>query len=241
MTLMASVEAPTGRFGGQWGDHSMSSHVPPQAGVGATTVLVVSSYPVTRRGLEALLAEGNSECRVWAVASAPEANVLAATVQPSVIVIDGQLCQPVTAGAMCADLLAAAPAARLIVVASTANPATIRRCIVAGALVCLSPESDESVFKEAFAMARRGQRYVDARVAHALACNDDALMAVGSSRLTPRERDVLQLLSEGCSNRTISARLTISEKTVKGHVSSVLAKLNAPSRLAAALMAPTVL
>lgn len=53
---------------------------------------------------------------------------------------------------------------------------------------------------------------------------------VGSEPLTPRESEVLALLSQGAANRKIAQRLGISEHTVKFHVSSVLAKLGAGSR-----------
>lgn len=55
--------------------------------------------------------------------------------------------------------------------------------------------------------------------------------------LTPREREVLALLGEGLTNRQISRRLVISEKTTKHHVGSVLRKLGVPDRTQAALVA----
>ena len=55
--------------------------------------------------------------------------------------------------------------------------------------------------------------------------------------LTPRERDVLELLAAGCRNHEIARRLGMSEKTVRNHVSQVLMKLQVPDRTAAALKA----
>ena len=55
--------------------------------------------------------------------------------------------------------------------------------------------------------------------------------------LTPREREVLELLATGCRNHDIARRLTMSEKTVRNHVSQVLMKLHVPDRTAAALRA----
>jgi len=57
------------------------------------------------------------------------------------------------------------------------------------------------------------------------------------SELTPRERDVLELLSAGCRNHEIARRLSLSDKTVRNHVSQVLMKLQVPDRTAAALKA----
>ena len=55
--------------------------------------------------------------------------------------------------------------------------------------------------------------------------------------LTPREREVLELLALGCRNHEIARRLAMSEKTVRNHVSQVLIKLQVPDRTAAALKA----
>jgi len=53
-------------------------------------------------------------------------------------------------------------------------------------------------------------------------------------RLTPRELDVLRCVAEGLTNRLVAAELSISVETVRSHVSNILAKLEAPSRTAAA-------
>jgi DNA-binding NarL/FixJ family response regulator len=55
--------------------------------------------------------------------------------------------------------------------------------------------------------------------------------------LTPRERDVLELLAVGCRNHEIARRLGMSEKTVRNHVSQILLKLQVPDRTAAAIKA----
>lgn len=58
-----------------------------------------------------------------------------------------------------------------------------------------------------------------------------------SPKLTPREREVLQLIAQGMSNKRIAAAMGIAEKTVKTHAGSVFAKLNVRDRVQAALLA----
>ena len=85
---------------------------------------------------------------------------------------------------------------------------------------------------------RAGETVIDPRIAQRLA--KELLGRRSSStdvHLTTRERDVLHLIAEGCSNRAISERLQLSEATVKGYVSSLLYKLGVSSRLEALVRA----
>jgi len=60
---------------------------------------------------------------------------------------------------------------------------------------------------------------------------EDHAPAIGAPRLTPREREVLDLLAAGASNREIAQRLVLAESTAKGHVAALLEKFGARSRL----------
>jgi len=74
-------------------------------------------------------------------------------------------------------------------------------------------------------------------VCHREALAAPALAAVAGTPLTSREREILEMMAEGASNRLIAARLAISRHTVKFHVASVLAKLDAGSRTEAVALA----
>lgn len=81
------------------------------------------------------------------------------------------------------------------------------------------------------------RRVLDRARATARSADPGADVAAALEQLTPREREVLAALGEGLSNAQIAARLFISEPTAKSHVSRVLAKLGAPSRMRAAVIA----
>ncbi len=76
-----------------------------------------------------------------------------------------------------------------------------------------------------------GEFVIDPRIAKQLAQEAVTGEPKGTMNLTEREQDVLALLAQGCSNRTIAQQLVLSETTVKGYVTDVLHKLDASSRL----------
>jgi DNA-binding NarL/FixJ family response regulator len=111
--------------------------------------------------------------------------------------------------------------------------AEIRDCLQVGANGCLLKDTAEVDLAAAVRAVLAGQTFIDPRIAQKLALELVAAPGDGGVHLTAREREVLALLAEGCANKVIAARLTISETTVKGYVSSLLEKLDARSRLEA--------
>jgi DNA-binding NarL/FixJ family response regulator len=211
-------------------------------GTHAGLLLVVSPYALVRRGLQAVLSERGLLVRVEGVATATEALSAAARTSPSMIAVDAAAVPPESLSLICQDLLRAAPDSKIIVIAAPMNMHAFHSCFNSGILAWVCPDSDDLAITTALEMAHRGQRFVDPRVAlGSVTVHPSMKTHQAAHALTRRECEVLTLLSEGCSNRSISSRLTISETTVKGHVSSILAKLGAESRLEAALMAPQLL
>jgi len=93
-------------------------------------------------------------------------------------------------------------------------------------------------FMEALRSVARGERYVSREVIENYSrAADDTVAADPLELLTPREREVLYWLAHGCANAEISAKMVLSEKTVKNHVSHILRKLAFTDRTKAAALA----
>jgi DNA-binding NarL/FixJ family response regulator len=82
-----------------------------------------------------------------------------------------------------------------------------------------------------------GHSYVDPRIAGGLLRNSVSRGRVDVNELSAREVEVVKLIAEGLANKEISARLHLSEKTVKNHISRIFSKLNVNARTQAAVHA----
>ena len=103
----------------------------------------------------------------------------------------------------------------------------------------LLKDSSYDELKEAIDVVISGNTYIQPSLLPALneSMEDYALDKEKIECLTKRERDVLRLISEGCSNKKISDELTISERTVKNHISHIFRKINVEDRTQAAVFA----
>lgn len=103
----------------------------------------------------------------------------------------------------------------------------------------LLKDSSYDELKEAIDVIISGNTYIQPSLLPALneSMEDYALDKERIECLTKRELDVLRLISEGCSNKKISDELTISERTVKNHISHIFRKINVEDRTQAAVFA----
>ena len=103
----------------------------------------------------------------------------------------------------------------------------------------LLKDSSYDELKEAIDVVISGNTYIQQSLLPALneSMEDYALDKEKIEWLTKRELDVLQLISKGCSNKKISDELTISERTVKNHISHIFRKINVEDRTQAAVFA----
>ncbi len=129
--------------------------------------------------------------------------------------------------------------ARVCVLSSHLRPEIMNRCLALDALGFVVKDIPPSELVRAIKIVASGAMYVDPRVAGALlAKRASAGSRVGDlAELSARETEVIGLIADGLSNKEISARLHLSEKTVKNHVSKIFSKLNISARSQAAVHA----
>ena len=209
-------------------------------------VLIVDDHPVVRRGLRVLLEVQDGIEVVGEAGEGPTALKLAAEHHPDVILLDLKL--PGLDGlAVLAELRARQDHARqdharqdhqtkILVLTSVTDPVAAGRAMREGAAGVLYKDVDPDALVRAIRAVHDGHLLLAPEAAGTL-----LQPATGQNRgldaLTAREREVLAELAKGRSNREIARALNVSEKTVKAHVSSVLAKLGVQDRTQAALFA----
>ena len=198
------------------------------------SVLIVDDHPVVRRGLRVLLEVAGGIEVAGEAGDGDTALALAAEHTPDVILLDLKL-PGVDGIAVLAALKARDSAARVLVLTSATEPALASLALRSGAAGLLYKDVDPDALVRAIRSVHDGHLLLAAEAAGTLV--RPAGQAAGLDALTSREREVLAELTRGRSNREIARALRISEKTVKTHVSSVLAKLGVQDRTQAALLA----
>jgi DNA-binding NarL/FixJ family response regulator len=206
----------------------MSAAVPP------IRVMVVDDHAVLRQGLMKLLA-GNPDIDVVAEASGgEEVAALVGEAAPDVILMD--LSMPDVDGVEATRrALAVRPEARVVMLTSFSEPEHVNAALDAGAIGYILKDAAPEEIVQAVKAAARGEAPFSARAASAL-LQRRAQKRTGED-LTPREREVLELVGQGLANKQISRKLGIREKTVKAHLTSVFQRIGVSDRTSAALWA----
>lgn len=193
-------------------------------------MLVVDDHPVVRAGLAAIIGTQRDMLVVGQAADGDEALVVFARERPDVTLMDLRL--PGLSGIdLAARLQADRPGAPIIMFTSYAREEEIYEALKAGACSYIRKGAAHSELLQAIRAAHSGQRYVSPEIGVRLAGH------VAHSELTAREREVLQHMFEGSSNKQIAAVLEISEHTVNIHVRNIFGKLGASGRTEAVTLA----
>jgi DNA-binding NarL/FixJ family response regulator len=200
------------------------------------SVLIADDHPVVRQGIAVLLSVHDDMEVAGQAADGAEVLRLAGELKPDVLLLDLKL--PVLDGvAVLGRLAGRSPATRALVLTSAADADQVTLALAAGAAGFLYKDVDPDALVRAIRSVHDGHTLLAPGAAEAVATRSGQRQVHGLTALTGRERQVLALLAQGNSNREIARALAVSEKTVKTHVSSVLAKLGVADRTQAAVLA----
>jgi NarL family two-component system response regulator LiaR len=203
------------------------------------TVLLVDDHAMVRQGVRAFLATQPDLSVVAETGSGAEAVTLAAQYVPDVVLMD--LIMPDMDGVEATRRVKqASPRSQVVVVTSYHEDEHIFPALRAGALSYLLKDLGPEELASAIRKAAAGEAVLHPRVAARVI---KELQGARAEKVNPftelseRELEVLKLIADGMSNAEMAAKLVLSEKTIKGHVSNILSKLHLVDRTQAAVYA----
>jgi DNA-binding NarL/FixJ family response regulator len=199
-----------------------------------TTILLVDDHHLVRAGLASLIDSADDLHVVGQAANGQQAIELAAALTPDVVLMD--LSMPEIDGVETTRrLLAIHRTANVVVLTSFSDQERVADALAAGAVGYLLKDCEPRDLLAAVRAAAQGHAPLDPRVAKALL--PSAEPARPADDLSPRELQVLRLVTSGLANKQIARRLDISESTVKAHISSVFRRIGVTDRTSAAVWA----
>jgi DNA-binding NarL/FixJ family response regulator len=205
----------------------------------ALQILLVDDHTLFRTGLRHMLVEHGFD--VVEARNGELAVQLAAKIVPDVVLMD--LHMPVMSGVEATRRITGAePSTRVVMLTVSADHQDVVDAVLAGACGYLLKDAPMEEIVASVRAAASGASWVSPRVAGLLL---ERVREAGESpehgpvgaELTEREREILRLVAEGKDNTEIAEQLVLSPKTVKNHVSSILAKLQMENRIQAAVYA----
>jgi DNA-binding NarL/FixJ family response regulator len=195
-----------------------------------TNILLADDHEVVRRGVRALLEAQNGFTICGEASNGREAVDMATNLQPDVVVMDISL--PVLNGVDATrQIRRQAPGAEILIFTMHDSEETIREALSAGARGCLlKSEADQQIVSAVSALSRH-RSFLSSQISDLLfdSIAGQKETGHGNNGLTPREREIVQLVAEGHSNKKIAMVTGISVKTVETHRAVAMRKLKVHS------------
>ncbi len=202
-------------------------------------IFLLDDHEIVRRGLRDLFEAEDDFVVVGESGSAVEARSRIPALRPDVAVLDGRL--PDGSGVdVCRSIRSVDPTIQALILTSYDDDEALFAAIMAGAAGYVLKQIGSTDLVDAVRRVAAGQSLLDPAVTHRVL---ERLRAGPDnepdelSELTAQERKILELIAEGLTNRQISERIFLAEKTVKNYVSSILMKLGLERRTQAAVLA----
>jgi DNA-binding NarL/FixJ family response regulator len=195
------------------------------------TVLIVDDHEVVREGLRLSLSRTPHIRVVGEAADGNAALDLAERRRPSVVIMDVRM--PGMDGLDATKaLLEREPNTSVLIFTAYSERSLLARGLDSGAKGYILKEAPHDTLVRAIEKVAGGDSFIDPALMPTFLSGKDR-----EDMLTPREREILQLLADGMSNADVAQRLFISQETVKSHVRHILAKLEADTRTHAVAIA----
>ena len=203
-------------------------------------LVIADDHELARAGLRAMLTDQRGFALVGEASNGQEALLLCRRLQPDLALIDVRM--PEMDGlSTCRAVKQECPGTSVILVTMHANPEYLFEALKAGAAGYVLKDVSQRELISAVQGVLRGESILNqelvARLLQRLASETQSREDLPPGRLSPREREVLELLTKGQTNREIARKLTVSVSTVKIHVEHILAKLEVSDRTQAAVRA----
>ncbi len=195
------------------------------------TCLIVDDHEVVREGLRLSLSRAPHIRVVGEAGDGAAAVDLAERRKPDVIVMDVRM--PGMDGLEATrKILEIVPDTAILIFTAFSERSLLARGLESGAKGYILKEAPHDTLLRAIERIAEGEGFVDPALMPAFLSGKE-----GTDMLTPREREILQLLADGMSNADVAAKLFISQETVKSHVRHILTKLEADTRTHAVAIA----
>lgn len=197
-------------------------------------ILIADDHSVVREGLRMFLGADRDFEIVGEAVDGAEAVERATALKPDVVLMD--LMMPRMDGiAATAAIRAALPDTEVVALTTVLDDASVVGAVRAGAIGYLLKNTEGAELRRAVRAAAAGQVQLSPEAAAKLTAG--LRPSVAKEKLTDREVEVLRLVAKGMNNREIAVTLVLAERTVKTHVSNIMAKLDVQSRTQAAVHA----
>jgi DNA-binding NarL/FixJ family response regulator len=203
-------------------------------------LLLVDDQNLIRRGLRALLRTDPELEIVGEAENGREAIDLSAMLQPDVVLMDIRM--PIMDGVAATQTICAqCPQSKVLVLTTFDDREYVTQALQAGAVGYLLKDTPFEELTQAIRLVTRGYTQLGPGLASKLLIQppppSPLTVSDGWQELTPREREIVEAIAMGASNREIAATLFIAEKTVKNRITSILSKLNLRDRTQLAIVA----
>jgi DNA-binding NarL/FixJ family response regulator len=190
-------------------------------------VLLAEDHTLVRAGFRVLLEKIEGVLVIGEVSDGLEAVKMSKELEPDVVLMD--IAMPGMNGLEATRRIRQeAPKTRILMLSMYTNEEYLKEALRAGAAGYLLKDADRNELEFAIKAVRRGETYLTPAVAKYTVdayCRRDEAQAGPLARLTGRQREILQLIAEGCSTKQIAQRLDLSVKTVETHRAQLMERL----------------